>query len=167
MSDKNYKSLQFYAKVQGSVSQFYSKSQPININKVGQTREITMDHPETLSQLQFGISIHHSSYPFNKTIIITIVPKYLLVNKLQKPILIRQKMDCDDQNYNNLPPNNNISFNTSREGLKKSKKQHGCHVTLLSDLLDNQRELHLERLDLNKPRKCTQIQFKLLEQQED
>jgi hypothetical protein len=40
--------------------------------------------------LQLGISISLAPAPFNKTIILTIVPRYLIVNKLKKSIAIRQ-----------------------------------------------------------------------------
>ncbi len=40
--------------------------------------------------MQLGISISLAPAPFNKTIILTIVPRYLIVNKLKKSIAIRQ-----------------------------------------------------------------------------
>lgn len=46
-----------------------------------------------LEQFQFGISISQATYPFNKTTVVTIVPRYLLVNKLVHPVAIRQVIE--------------------------------------------------------------------------
>jgi hypothetical protein len=62
----------------------------INLAQVGTNGVITLDSKDKREQLQFGVSIAFGPVPFNKTTIITVVPRHVIVNKLECPILIRQ-----------------------------------------------------------------------------
>lgn len=42
-------------------------------------------------RLELGIIIQQASAPFNKTTIVTIVPRYIILNKLGMPIVIKQR----------------------------------------------------------------------------
>jgi ribosomal protein L28 len=67
---------------------------PIDIEAIGVSGEVMIDHEQhdgkyTGKQLQFGINISQAQWPFNKTTIVTIVPRYLVVNKLKRTIQVR------------------------------------------------------------------------------
>ena len=66
----------------------YSESKFIDINTIGLSGTFTLTHrnPKNMQQRQFGIAIMQASYPYNKTTIITIVPRYLVINKLNQTI---------------------------------------------------------------------------------
>jgi hypothetical protein len=70
----------------------YLESEPIDITTIGMSGIITMNSTnlKSLDQLQFGVSIMQCDYPFAKTVIITIVPRYQIVNKLTYPVKVRQ-----------------------------------------------------------------------------
>ena len=75
--------------------QDYKESMPIDVEAIGMSGEIMIDHEEydgkySGKQLQFGINISQALWPFNKTTIVTIVPRYLVVNKLKRSIQVRQ-----------------------------------------------------------------------------
>jgi hypothetical protein len=75
--------------------QDYKESMPIDVEAIGVSGEIMIDHEQndgkySGKQLQFGINIAQAQWPFNKTTIVTIVPRYLLVNKLKRSIEVRQ-----------------------------------------------------------------------------
>ena len=72
----------------------FEKSDFINLAQVGTNGVITLDSKDKHEQLQFGVSISFGPVPFNKTTIITVVPRHVIVNKLECPILIRQQ--CGD-----------------------------------------------------------------------
>lgn len=50
-----------------------------------------LNTPYVPQKLEFGVKIESAPTPFNKTIIIKILPRYVIVNQLQKPIIIKQK----------------------------------------------------------------------------
>jgi hypothetical protein len=82
-------SQKFVFKVQG-----YKESMPIDVEAIGMSGEIMIDHEQhdgkdSGKQLQFGINISQAQWPFNKTTIVTIVPRYLVVNKLNRSIQVR------------------------------------------------------------------------------
>jgi len=82
----------------------YHESKAIDIETIGMSGEMTLDRKEddkkkdsvdlkverSPNQLQFGLNISQAQFPFNKTTIVTVVPRYLIVNKLDHPIQIRQ-----------------------------------------------------------------------------
>lgn len=69
----------------------YRPSQPIDLNQIGMTGVITMDgDAQDSRQLQFGVNIQSAPSPFNMTIVLTVVPRYLIVNKLGKNVVLRQ-----------------------------------------------------------------------------
>lgn len=45
---------------------------------------------KSLAQRQFGVSIKYAPAPFNRTVVLTIVPRYVIINKLQRQVAIRQ-----------------------------------------------------------------------------
>jgi hypothetical protein len=54
--------------------------------------EVILDHTDSavIDQLQFGISITQGVFPYSSTTIITVVPRYVLVNKLKFDLIVRQ-----------------------------------------------------------------------------
>jgi len=69
----------------------FKQSQPIELNQIGMTGVITMDSEQQQegSQLQFGVNIQSPPNPFSQTVVLTVVPRYLIVNKLDKNIALR------------------------------------------------------------------------------
>ena len=72
----------------------YEYSEAIDIRTIGLVGRVLLNSEskgakEKLDQLQFGVSIMQSNYPFAKTVMITIVPRYLIINKLTYPVKVR------------------------------------------------------------------------------
>jgi hypothetical protein len=75
------------------------KSKPQNIFTIGVSGQINLERTYSKEdkdkgdkdnkQFQYQIAISQGLYPFNKTTIVSIVPNYLIINKLSYPILIR------------------------------------------------------------------------------
>jgi hypothetical protein len=42
-------------------------------------------------RLELGLSISTASAPFNKTLIVTILPRYVIVNKVGRPLVLKQR----------------------------------------------------------------------------
>jgi hypothetical protein len=81
------KSWSIYLEVEG-----FQKSEAIDLKNVGTSGAITLDSigESDFRQLQFGVSIALGPIPFNKTTIITVTPRYIVLNKLHCPLMIRQ-----------------------------------------------------------------------------
>ena len=77
----------------------YKKSSKFDISTVGLSGSFELDkmtndkgQPNQFfisDRLEYGIQIRSAEIPFNKTTLITVAPRYLLVNKLKKPIVIK------------------------------------------------------------------------------
>ena len=72
-------------------SEGFKPSEEFSIKTIGMSGVLDLDHVDPLSnrQLQFGFSISQASYPYNKTNLITIVPRYVLINRLNQPVLVK------------------------------------------------------------------------------
>lgn len=69
---------------------YYKDSIEIDLSKIGLTGEIEMKSKEERSKkrLQFAIQISQAPAPYNKTTILTVSPRYILVNMLDYPVLV-------------------------------------------------------------------------------
>ena len=69
----------------------YHPSDPIDLRNIGTSGIIALNSLDWTDyrQLQFGISISLGPTPFNKTTFLTIVPRYIVINKMKHPVLIR------------------------------------------------------------------------------
>ena len=64
---------------------------------------------DSFEQLQIGISIEAAPSPFNKTTIITVVPYYVIINKLNRPVLIRQRCGKLEKRGMGLAPETRVA----------------------------------------------------------
>lgn len=81
--------------VEDNTTRGYFKSQACDISTIGIVGVVNMVHsnPNQTKQLQFGITISQGLYPYTNTTVVTIVPRYVLINKLEHPLLVKQYMD--------------------------------------------------------------------------
>ena len=150
-------------KLKFSVKDF-ATSEPFEIGKTGacfvRELDVTDDkshrrpkrekRPEKYQQLQFGISISQALFPWNKTNLVTFVPRYLIVNKLKYPIIIRQ-----------------VFISKGKKNYKSEIVAVGeeCHVENEADVhasgevMSNHKELHLEQVKGRQfgPESCSRI----------
>ena len=63
------------------------------MNEIGFGGVVTLDSKDQKSdmQLQFGVTVSLAPAHYAKTIVLTLVPRYMVVNKLDRPIVIRQR----------------------------------------------------------------------------
>ena len=93
------------------------------------------------------MSISRAPLPFQKTTIITVVPRYVIVNKLKHPIVVHQAFEKMDAEKGGLPapPEQNFMViegdcdeDAQGDGAKaKDKKSERCH--------EHQRTFHMMR----------------------
>jgi len=63
-----------------------------DLEKKEETRIDYLPHKEYVPQkLEFGLIISAAPSPFSKTIFVSIVPRYLVLNKLGVPVVLKQK----------------------------------------------------------------------------
>ena len=60
----------------------YFPSVAIDLKSVGISGTIFMDAERGEEQLQFGVSIEYADLPFKKSLILTIVPRFMFINNL-------------------------------------------------------------------------------------
>ena len=97
----------------------FEKCEPVQLNLVGTSwvRAMNSKLRDSFEQLQVGISIEAAPVPFNKTTIITVVPYYVIINKLSRPVLIRQrcgkleKRDMKLASETRMTPNTQATYN--------------------------------------------------------
>ena len=73
------------------------------------------EDPKCEDQLQFGVSITEAQLPFNKTVILTIVPRYMLINNLDSTIDVKQSI----KNMKQYDPTLQLA-----KVLRKNEKNH-------------------------------------------
>ena len=68
---------------------------PIPLDGIMQNGVITLEskNPKSDLQLQFGVTVSQAPAPFDKTKVLTIVPRYMVVNKLNRPIVLQQSKE--------------------------------------------------------------------------
>lgn len=76
----------------------FKESMDIDLNSIGLSGTITLESSNTnkdlknKQQLQFGVKIGLAPVPFNKTTVLTITPRYVIVNKLDYAVLVRMPL---------------------------------------------------------------------------
>jgi hypothetical protein len=76
----------------------FKESMDIDLNSLGLSGVITLGSlhsgkdPRSKQQLQFGVKIGLAPVPYNKTTVLTITPRYVIVNKLDYAVLIRRPL---------------------------------------------------------------------------
>lgn len=105
---------------------YYKDSIEIDLSKIGLIGQVEMNSKDenSFKQLQFGISITQAPAPYNKTILLTVAPRYIIVNMLDYPVLIQQ--------------------------FAQESKQNIAPSLISQHIKMNQQELHLQRV----PQSC-------------
>lgn len=83
----------------------FEQSAVLDLLQAGTSGIVTMNGKgdQQHRQLQFGVSISRAPLPFQKTTIITVVPRYVIVNKLKHPIVVHQAFGRTDAEKNGPP----------------------------------------------------------------
>ena len=85
-------------------------------------------NPNHMNELQFGISISQGPYPYTNTTVVTIVPRYVLVNKLEHPLLVKQHLDSYVKDHKPLFLSNEQGCNEMQIHFKKNVKNKGVNL---------------------------------------
>jgi len=90
----------------------FEMSAELDLLQVGTSGLISMNGigDQQHRQLQFGVSISRAPSPFQKTTIITVVPRFVIVNKLKHPIVVHQAVEKKNAKGQDLqaPPEQNF-----------------------------------------------------------
>ena len=70
---------------------YYVDSVDIDLTNVGLSGVFNLANKDkkSLKQMQFGFSITKAHAPYNKTVIITVSPRFIVVNLLDYPVLLQ------------------------------------------------------------------------------
>lgn len=76
----------------------FKESMDIDLNSVGLSGVITLRSKEerNTAQLQFGVKIGLAPVPYNKTTVLTVTPRHVVVNKLDYAVLVRMPAQDSD-----------------------------------------------------------------------
>lgn len=93
----------------------------IDLEQIGMSGVVNLKNTDRngLKTLQFGIAMDFGPVPFNKTTILTIVPRYAIINKLPYPILIRQACGPEPRKSSNERQQYQYKKVNCLEGLNK------------------------------------------------
>lgn len=71
---------------------YYKDSQEIDLNQPGLTGIITLqsNEPKSKKQLLYSVSVTYAPAPYSKTLLLTVTPRHVIVNMLEKPVLVQQ-----------------------------------------------------------------------------
>lgn len=94
MRDSKKPKVKLSASIKGQKEELVS-DKVIDISTIGINGQVDLKSTSTNSKglnkcLQFGISISQGSSPFDASVIVTIVPRYILINKLEHPLIVSQ-----------------------------------------------------------------------------